>query len=157
MRLFTKGKQSIGRFPSRNGILGAMAESQRVGLLREAYAAFNRGEVDEFLHLLDENVDWRPPPTSVEPQALRGRDAVRAYLAPDMFEEQTAEPVEVLEDESRILVAARVRARGRESGVELDQTAFHLWTVVDDRAVRFEVYLDREQAFSGFRNESEAR
>jgi ketosteroid isomerase-like protein len=129
-----------------------MPESERVALLREAYAAFNRGAVDEFLHLLDENVEWRPPSTSLEPEPRQGRDAVRAYLAPDMFEEQTAEPLEVVEEGNRILVAARVRARGRGSGIELDQTSFHVWTIAGERAVRFEVYLDRAEALAAFRS-----
>jgi ketosteroid isomerase-like protein len=68
-----------------------------------------------------------------------------------MFKSQTAEPQEILEEGDRILVVAHVVARGRGSGIEVDGTAFHVWTVADDRAVRFEVYLDREQALAALR------
>jgi ketosteroid isomerase-like protein len=131
-----------------------MAESERVRLLREAYAAFNRGEFEQFLHLLSDEVEWRPPPTSLNPEPLQGREAVRAYLAPDLFDEQTAEPVEVIEEGDRILIAAQVRARGRGSGVELDEIVFHIWTIAGDRPVRFEVYLDREEALAAFTSSS---
>ena len=109
-----------------------MAESERVALLRAAYDAFNRGEVEPFLELLDEDVQWLPPSTSLEPRRLRGRDSVRRYLAPDIFEQHTAEPLEIEEVGDRILVTVRVTARGRESGVELDQTGFHpgLWPAI---------------------------
>jgi ketosteroid isomerase-like protein len=116
-----------------------------------AYASFNQGELEPILDLLHPDVEWIPPPTSVDPHPLRGREAVREYLAPNFFESQTAEPLETVEHENRLLVVARVRARGRGSGVELDQTAYHLMTIEDGRAVRFEVHVDRDAALAALR------
>jgi ketosteroid isomerase-like protein len=48
-----------------------MAESAR-SLVRQGYEAFNRGEGDAVLDLLDEHVELRAPPNSLEPQPLRG-------------------------------------------------------------------------------------
>jgi uncharacterized protein len=120
--------------------------------IRVAYAAFSRGEVEAVVDLLHPDVEWVPPPSSLDPQPLRGRDAVRRYLAPNFFESQSAEPIEVLEEGDRVLVIARVRARGRESGVELDQTAYHLWTVAEGRAVRFAAFVDRDEALAALRD-----
>jgi ketosteroid isomerase-like protein len=125
--------------------------------IRQAYAAFNRGDLDAVLELLDEEVELRPPPTSLEPQPLQGREAVREYLLPNLFEVQTAEPTEIIPEGDRVLVVARTWARGRGSGVELDTTAFHLWTIEGDRVVRFEVYIDREQAFAALRADTGPR
>jgi ketosteroid isomerase-like protein len=111
-----------------------------------AYDSFNRGEIEPILDILHPDVEWVPPPTSLEPRPLRGRDAVREYLAPNFFESQTAEPLETIEHANRLLVVARVRARGRGSGVELDQTAYHVLTIEEGRAVRFEVHVDRAEA-----------
>ena len=119
--------------------------------IRVAYAAFSRGEVEAVMDLLHPDVEWVPPTSSLDPQPLRGRDAVRRYLAPNFFESQSAEPIEVLEEGDRVLVIARVRARGRESGVELDQTAYHLWTVAEGRAVRFAAFVDRDEALAALR------
>jgi ketosteroid isomerase-like protein len=44
-----------------------------------------------------------------------------------------------------------VRARGRGSGVELDQTAYHVLTIEEGRAVRFEVHVDRAEALRALR------
>src|SRR5919106_5773470 len=107
-------------------------------LIRDAYDSFNRGEVDPIIDLLHPDVEWIPPPTSLDPTSLRGHDAVRGYLAPNFFETQTAEPHEVVEKGNRVLVAARVRARGRGSGIELDETVYHVLTIEEGRAVRFE-------------------
>jgi ketosteroid isomerase-like protein len=120
-------------------------------VIRVAYAAYNRGEVEAVIDLLHPDVEWIPPPTTVDPEPIRGRDAVRQYLAPNFFESQRAEPIEVIEEGDRIMVIARVRARGRGSGIEIDGTAFHLWTVAGGRATRFAAFVDRDEAFAAFR------
>jgi ketosteroid isomerase-like protein len=120
--------------------------SELADRLRDAYEAFNRGDVDAILDLLHPDIEWVPPPTSLEPQPLRGREAVREYLAPNFFESQAVEPLETIEEGNRLLVAAHVRARGRGSGVELDQTAYHVLTIEEARVVRFEVHVDRAEA-----------
>jgi ketosteroid isomerase-like protein len=125
--------------------------SEVAELLRDAYQAFNRGEVDAVLDLLHPDVEWVPSSSSLEPNPLRGRDAVREYLAPNFFESQTAEPLEMIEERNRVLVAARVRARGRGSGIELDQTAYHLFVIEDGRAVRFAAFGDRDEAMMALR------
>src|SRR5215210_5832032 len=52
---------------------------------------------------------------------------------------------------NRILVVARTKIRGTASGVEIEETNFHVWTVVDELAVRFEIYSDRDQALAAMR------
>jgi hypothetical protein len=95
------------------------------------------------------------PRRRVAPGALLARPTphswsrrCRDYLAPDFFAHQSAEPLEVIEQGDRVLVVARARARGRESGVAIDQTIFHVWTVSGGRAKRFEAYVDRGEALA---------
>jgi uncharacterized protein len=120
-------------------------------LLRGAYQAFSRGEFEAVVDLLHPDVEWVPPPSSLDPRPLRGREAVREYLSPNFFEDQSAEPLEIVEDGNRVLVVARVRARGRGSGIEIDQTVYHLFTIVDGLAVRFSSYVDRGEALAALR------
>ena len=127
-----------------------MSELTRLHL--GAYESFNRGETEPMLELMHPDIEWIPPPTSVEPRPLRGREAVREYLAPNVFETQTAEPLELIEHGNRLLVVARVRARGRGSGIELDQTAYHILTVEGGQAVRFELHVDRATALAALQD-----
>jgi ketosteroid isomerase-like protein len=46
----------------------------------------------------------------------------------------------------RVLVDLRRTGRGEASGAQVDERQFHVWDVVAGRAVRFRVYLDRNQA-----------
>jgi ketosteroid isomerase-like protein len=120
--------------------------------LRAAYDAYNCGEAASVADLAAEDIEVRPPPTSLDPEPFRGRDALLRYLEPNLFEFQRAEPAEFLEHGERIFVAVRVHARGRGSGVELHDEAFHVWTVEDERAVRFEVFVDRDEALAVLRS-----
>lgn len=129
-----------------------MADPDRMRNLRLAYEAFNRGEMDAVIDLLEEDVELVPPPTAPEPEPLRGREAVRGYLEPNLFDMQSAEPEELLEEGDRILVTVHARARGRGSGVEVDQTVFHLLTLDGDRAARLEVFIARDQALAALRS-----
>jgi ketosteroid isomerase-like protein len=125
-----------------------VSESELVRVIRAAYDAYSRGEFEAVLRLLDPDVEWHPAPSSLDPHPIHGLGGVREYLAPDFFEYQSAEPLEVIEQGDRVLVVARARARGRESGVDIDQTVFHVWTVSGRRAKRFEAYVDRDQALA---------
>lgn len=55
-------------------------------------------------------------------------------------------PEDVTEVGDRVLVEVRRTARGSASGAQVDERQFHVWDVVADRAVRFRVYLDRDEA-----------
>jgi len=123
----------------------------RLDRLRAAYAAYNRGDAAGAAELASENIQVCPPPTSLDPEPFRGREALLKYLEPNLFEFQRAEPAEFLEEGDRILVAVSVHARGRGSGVELHAEAFHVWTVEDERAVRFEAFVDRDEALAALR------
>ena len=128
-----------------------MSESERAAIIRSAYEAYSRGDFEAVLALLDPDVEWHPPHDALEPQPLLGREAVRDYLAPNLFDEQRAEPEEILEEGDRVLVVARTKIRGAASGLEIEATNFHVWTVVDERAVRFEIFSDRNQAVAAMK------
>ena len=126
----------------------------RVDRMRAAYEAYNTGGLGSGDELISDDIEVRPSATSLEPEPFHGREALLRYLEPNLFEFQRAEPVEFLEEGDRVLVTVRVHARGRGSGVELRNEAFHLWTVEDELAVMFEMFLDRDEALAALRRQA---
>lgn len=92
-----------------------------------------------------------PAPESLDPTPLRGRDAVREYMLPNLFERQTVEAVEFIEEGDSIFVHSQVWARARTSGAELDLAIFQVWRFRGDLAERAETHLDREPALAALR------
>jgi ketosteroid isomerase-like protein len=56
------------------------------------------------------------------------------------------DPREVLERGDRVLVIVHYLARGRGSGVELDEPVAHVWEFRGDRAIRLRMFGDADKA-----------
>jgi ketosteroid isomerase-like protein len=123
---------------------------QPVELVRRILDALNRGDVDAMLADMDPNFEWCPLETSPVARVYHGHEQVRRYVQDWL---STFEGVS-LELESPTAVADRVvtvvngRARGRGSGLELDNRFCQVWTVRDGMAIAMEEYPDREQALA---------
>jgi ketosteroid isomerase-like protein len=80
---------------------------------------------------------------------LVGRPAVKAWLT--TFQETwesfriTPERIEAV-DGDRILVVGTISAKGRASGVEVDQVVGHVLTLRDGQMVRWDSYADAKDA-----------
>jgi ketosteroid isomerase-like protein len=53
---------------------------------------------------------------------------------------------ELIQSGDRILALVHWKGRGKGSGVEMEASGAHIWTFRDGRAVRFDVYRDRDEA-----------
>ncbi len=118
--------------------------------LRRGYEAFGRGDVESALAMLHPEVEVavhteRP---DIERGIYRGREGFLANIAEltDVFEEFRLEPRDMVQAGERVLVVTRVTGRGKGSGVEIDASIFHVWTISEGRATRLEIYGDRESA-----------
>jgi ketosteroid isomerase-like protein len=124
-----------------------MAESETVSLIRAAYEAFNRGELEGALTYAHPEFEFRRPEGGpYKGGTVRGREAMLAFLAPDAFDQQRATPLEFTDKGDVVLVRLSAYARGASSGIELEQEVFHVWRIEDGRARRLEVYTERNAA-----------
>ena len=111
--------------------------------LRDAYAAFSRGDFDAALEFVHPEIEFLSP--TGEP--YRGIDRLREWMEPDAFEKQVIDPLEFFVSGNRILVRQLFQARGAGSGIELEVRSWGLWTVSDDgRVIRYETFLEHQEA-----------
>lgn len=121
-----------------------------VELVRSAFEAWNRGEIDEFTGLAAEDIAWlevsgRPEGGSSE---RFGRERLRRSLE-SLFDAWESYHLEVERIEAvgdRVVAVVREVAKGRSSGLEIDGRWGYLVTVEDGLIVRIEAYRDAAQA-----------
>ena len=90
--------------------------NQAIAALRDAYAAFNRGDMNAAVASLDADIEWIEPKEFPGGGAYRGRDSAQQYLAQSRaaWAEVSSEPERFIPAGHRIVVFvhARVRAKG---------------------------------------------
>jgi uncharacterized protein len=114
---------------------------ENVDVVRRALAAFPRGDVEEMLSYLDPDLEWHSAIVGgAEGNVYRGHDGFRRWLVDsfESFEELRNEWSEFRDLGDRVLVFGHVKARGRESGVEIDSPMGWVFTVRRGRAVKAE-------------------
>jgi len=123
---------------------------ENVEILREAAAAFNRGDLDAWLEYLADDIDHRAAEGAPDdPGPIHGKDAVRAYMRDwlDLFDDFRAEPIELIDaGEDRVIAVTRISGRAKLSGVETDLTFAALYTIRDGKIARGGEYWTKEQA-----------
>lgn len=129
--------------------MGAVSRED-VDNLRRGYAAYSRGDLPGALEFIDPRFEIHTSGAFLdEGRVYRGHDGVREFLAmlSEAFEDVSYEPEEIVEaGADRYVVLARLRGRGKASGVETDVRFAHLWTVREGRAIRMRAFLDRAEA-----------
>lgn len=120
---------------------------ENVEALEGFYDAFNAGRVEPWLAQAHPEFVYRtreefPGGGSYDLEAALERiSALR-----DLFDELRWEPQEFIDADERVLVVVRQIARGRASGVMLDEPVVHVWEALDGKAKELRVYSQREQA-----------
>ena len=97
--------------------------------------ACNHGDVDGALALCDPSIQLVEATTLPGAVTAIGADAVRRYL--ERFTAHWSEfewlPEEFLESEDKVVMSARLRLRGRRSGIEVEREWVYVFTVTDGK------------------------
>lgn len=118
-----------------------------ISLLQQAVEPFNRRELDPVFEFLDPEVEWLPPPRSIEP-ARRGHAGVRELFESwfESWEHLRIEVEDVFRAGDELAVFVRQSGQGRGSGVEVAVRVAYLWTLRDGKVVRFQLFPERREA-----------
>jgi len=125
---------------------------ENVAAIRRMYDAWLAQDIDAVFETFDEGIVLNPDPEATwvgVGEVYRGHDGVRRYMAAvyEAFEEYRPEVEKLIDAGDQVLTLAIEHGRGRESGIEVEanRTA-HVWTMREGKAVRLDLYLDREKA-----------
>jgi ketosteroid isomerase-like protein len=122
---------------------------ENVEIVRRAYEAFARGDIEAALAIVQPDIQIEDHERSLEtPTSYHGRDGFLTLFATvnEGFSDVRYTPEELTDVGDRVLVEVRRTGRGRASGAQVEERQFHVWDMIDARAVRFRVYLDRSRA-----------
>ena len=122
---------------------------ENVDTVRRTLAAYEAGDVETMLSFMDPNGElYSAIIGGAEGKVYRGHAGFRSWFAETQvaFEALSTELTEFRDLGDRVLGFGRVRARGRESGVELDSATGWLFTLREGKIVRAEGYLDPAKA-----------
>jgi uncharacterized protein len=117
-------------------------------VVRIAFEAFSRGDIDAVLELCDPDVVVRDPERTGT--TFRGPDGLRNFFEEwlENWEEYRSEPVELTESGGEILVHAIQAGKGKLSGIELEQDLFMVLRLRDGKFVEYRLYTKREGALA---------
>jgi ketosteroid isomerase-like protein len=121
-------------------------------LAREAYATWNRGDLEAFVGFTAPDMVIRPSGAFPDlPSEYRGHDGLRAFWRDvhEPWEELLIDVEAVEERDAVVFVTFRFRARGRD-GMTVDARFFQVGTVRDGLVQRVEAYVDEAAARERF-------
>jgi ketosteroid isomerase-like protein len=122
-----------------------------VAIARQGLEAFQRGDIEAFMNLLDPDVEVFSPPELPNPAHFTGRDGYLPWASQwleawESFElvGEDFEPV----GEHHVLMSVVQRGKGKGSGVDVEMRVCYMLEYRDGLAARLHLYADREQALA---------
>src|SRR5687768_1757914 len=128
-----------------------MSESRNVQLVKDAYAAFLRGDVNTILGMVDDNVEWHgvKGAEGVAPHAglRRGRAAVGQFFQQvgSSIEFHKFEPREFIAQGDQVAVIGDYEGSIKASGTRMKSDWVMVFTVRDGKVTRFREWTDSAQ------------
>ena len=127
---------------------GGAATTADVETVQRGYEAWNRGEL--ISDLLHPEIRWSPGEEAPEAGDFVGRDGFVAFVNSwsESFGDFHLEPEEMIVSGDSVIVKVRQSGRARGSGVVLDISTVHVWTIRDGVAVGWAAYRNQREALA---------
>ena len=122
-----------------------------VDLIREMFAAFNSEDIDRILAFTHPDFEVAVPPAlSAEPDVYRGLEGMRRYWETfqDALEEIRFQPGRVAETAHGVLVDMHLTARGRQTGIPVEQHVIGIWEIREGKAFHIRVFPSMAEALA---------
>jgi ketosteroid isomerase-like protein len=121
-----------------------------VEIVRNAFAAFERGDIEGVLRLCDEDIVISQPPDlpGVSPEQHGHRGVSEAFaIWPEQWEDYRIELLRVdAAPDGKVFVTQRSSGRGKQSGVEVDMDFSLVFTVREGKISELRLFVQEDQA-----------
>ena len=122
---------------------------ENVELVRDSFAAWERGDLEWLDRHTDPEVEIAQPPNLPGTSTYTGKEGLREALRdwPSQWEDFRIALVETTAlDQGRVLAMTRQVGRGKGSGVEVEADFAFVFTVRQGKLVRWQMFTSREEA-----------
>ena len=116
--------------------------------LQQAYAAFNRGDIDAAVQILDPVVEWIEPPEFPGGGTYQGVEGAKKYLAQSRASaaQVISEPEQFIPAGNRIVVFVHARVLPKGSNTWQDVRLADVYTFKNGRAIHMRAFANRDNA-----------
>jgi uncharacterized protein len=123
-------------------------QAQAITALRDAYAAFNRGDIEAAVEPLDAQIEWTEPVEFPGGGTYHGREGVKHYLTQSRaaWAEVSSEPERFITAANRIVVFVHARVRPKDSNEWQDVNLADVYTIHNGKAIQMRAFADRQEA-----------
>jgi ketosteroid isomerase-like protein len=110
--------------------------------------AWNRSDVDAILALFDPHCEIVFPPEVPEPGPFYGHAELRQWAEGFLaaWETHHSEVVEIVDAGESVIAVLHQVGRGIGSGIEMDETDAHVFTIREAKIIRWQNFNDRAEA-----------
>lgn len=121
-----------------------------IRLVKDAYLAFSRGDIDAVVSAMDADISWHEAENSLW-HAAGGHHGPSEVLAnvfariPDSFDAFEVDPLRFHDAGDVVIVEGRYRAKAANTGDPLDAQVCHIWGIRAGKLASFRQYTDTWQ------------
>jgi hypothetical protein len=135
------------------------AQNLAIQVLRKAYAAFNRNDIEALADALDPEIEWIEPAEFAGGGTYHGHDDVKAYLTQSRaaWVEGSSDPERFLVAGDKIVVFVHARVRAKASSMWRETSRADVFTFRNGKAVHMRAFADRREALEWARGGGQVR
>ena len=119
-------------------------------IVRNAFAAFDRGDIEGVLRLCDEEIVITQPPElpGASPEQYGHRGVLEAFaIWPEQWDDFRIEILKIAAAPGgKVFVTTRTGGRGKQSGVEVEMNVSFVFTVRDAKISEWRLFVQEGQA-----------
>lgn len=131
-----------------NTLLSQQQRDWAINELRNAYAAFNRGDIDAAVRLLDPSIEWIEPAEFPGGGAYHGVEGAKRYLMQSRASaaEVISEPEKFIFAGNRIVVFVHARVLPKNSNAWQETRLADVYTFENGRVTHIHAFVSRAEA-----------